>query len=129
MAKSTQTSSPAFNRDPFKEGADGYSQFSNWDGYTEYQPGTTQSPDRGKLKPFPNYGKTTPLTSQSDDAETANATPDYGSGLVSSTGADGGAPSWQSHPGKEESFTIVSQRFKQKLTSEEGTSENVKGDI
>jgi hypothetical protein len=126
MAKSKPTTNSsewktpqAISRDPHEAGADGYSQFSNWSGYTEHQPGSTQSGDSGVPRPFPSVPKsqaTEPWADQSDDAINAND-PNRGQigdqdNLITFTGEDGGAPEWKSYPRKENSFTIDSNSLK-----------------
>ena len=63
----------------------------------------------------PTYPTTQSPKSQSDDAKNAcddkSGIVDLG-GLKTFSGADGGAPEWESHPGKEESFNIDTNSLK-----------------
>jgi hypothetical protein len=91
--KTTWETPEAVSRDPHEDGADGLSQFSNWSGYTEYQPGTTQSPVPGKLKPFPQHPQV-----DWEDTKVEPVKPSYEGDAGNP--ALGGAPDWKSHPAK-----------------------------
>lgn len=57
---------------------------------------------------IPTYPHSKPVQSQDpkDAVKPTNGQENDGGDLQTFTGADGGAPEWKSHPGKEESHTI-----------------------